>query len=128
MVLTNRTPEAAAVTIPILFCKRTAVSSLLLLPRRRQKKNPRRPLGDLGSRCRWLTHPKIGLGFIEVNGVGLRWELAGGGGERTVVLIHVTGGSLESWDEAAARHAAREPQALRRVLRHGTRGAGSRRW
>ena len=56
--------------------------------------------------------------FIEVNGVGLRYELAGSG-ERTVVLIHEMGGSLESWDEVVPRLAAR-----RRVLRYDTRGAG----
>jgi 3-oxoadipate enol-lactonase len=56
--------------------------------------------------------------FIEVNGVGLRYELAGSG-ERTVVLIHEMGGSLESWDEVVPRLAA-----SRRVLRYDTRGAG----
>ena len=56
--------------------------------------------------------------FIEVNGVGLRYELSGRG-ERTVVLIHEMGGSLESWDEVAPVLAAD-----RRVLRYDTRGAG----
>ena len=56
--------------------------------------------------------------FIEVNGVGLRYELSGSG-ERTVVLIHEMGGSLESWDEVAPVLAAG-----RRVLRYDTRGAG----
>jgi 3-oxoadipate enol-lactonase len=56
--------------------------------------------------------------FIEANGVGLRCELTGSG-ERTVVLIHEMGGSLESWDEVAPRLAGR-----RRVLRYDTRGAG----
>lgn len=58
------------------------------------------------------------MNFIEVNGVGLRYELTGSG-ERTVVLIHEMGGSLESWDEVAPRLAA-----SRRVLRYDTRGAG----
>src|SRR5436189_43632 len=43
--------------------------------------------------------------FIEVNGVGLRCELSGSG-ERTIVLIHEMGGSLESWGEVAPRRAA----------------------
>ena len=58
------------------------------------------------------------MNFIEANGVGLRYELSGSG-ERTVVLIHEMGGSLESWDEVAPRLAA-----SRRVLRYDTRGAG----
>jgi 3-oxoadipate enol-lactonase len=56
--------------------------------------------------------------FIEVNGVGLRYELSGRD-DRTVVLIHEMGGSLESWDEVAPALAAN-----RRVLRYDTRGAG----
>jgi 3-oxoadipate enol-lactonase len=56
--------------------------------------------------------------FIEANGVGLRYDISGNG-ERTVVLIHEMGGTLESWDEVAPRLAAR-----RRVLRYDTRGAG----
>ncbi len=56
--------------------------------------------------------------FIEVNGVGLRYELSGRD-DRTVVLIHEMGGSLESWDEVAPVLAAN-----RRVLRYDTRGAG----
>jgi len=56
--------------------------------------------------------------FIEVNGVGLRYELSGGD-DRTAVLIHEMGGSLESWDEVAPVLAAN-----RRVLRYDTRGAG----
>jgi 3-oxoadipate enol-lactonase len=58
------------------------------------------------------------MSFIEVNGVGLRYELSGSG-ERTVVLIHEMGGSLESWDEVAPRLGLRG-----RVLRYDTRGAG----
>ena len=56
--------------------------------------------------------------FIEVNGVGLRYELSGRD-DRTVVLIHEMGGSLESWDEVAPVLAANG-----RVLRYDTRGAG----
>jgi len=37
------------------------------------------------------------LEFIEVNGVRLRYELSGKG-DRTLVLVHEMGGSLESWD------------------------------
>ena len=58
------------------------------------------------------------MSFIEVNGVGLRYQLSGSG-ERAIVLIHEMGGSLDSWDEVAPRLAARG-----RVLRYDTRGAG----
>src|SRR6195256_604558 len=58
------------------------------------------------------------MDFVEANGVGLRCELAGGG-ERTLVLVHEMGGSLESWDDVVPRFAE-----SRRVLRYDTRGAG----
>src|SRR3979409_911001 len=58
------------------------------------------------------------MSFVDANGVGLRYALAGSG-ERTVVLIHEMGGSLESWDEVEPRLAT-----ARRVLRYDTRGAG----
>jgi 3-oxoadipate enol-lactonase len=58
------------------------------------------------------------MDFIEANGVALRCELSGSG-ERTLVLVHEMGGSLESWDDIAPRFAR-----SRRVLRHDTRGAG----
>ncbi|WP_199805663.1 alpha/beta fold hydrolase [Bradyrhizobium lablabi] len=58
------------------------------------------------------------MDFIEANGVALRCELSGGG-DRTLVLVHEMGGSLESWDEVAPRFAT-----SRRVLRYDTRGAG----
>src|SRR5882757_2511870 len=58
------------------------------------------------------------MDFVEANGVGLRSELTGGG-ERTLVLVHEMGGSLESWDDVAPRFAQ-----SRRVLRYDTRGAG----
>jgi 3-oxoadipate enol-lactonase len=56
--------------------------------------------------------------FIEANGIGLRYDLSGSG-ERTLVLIHEMGGTLESWDEVAPKLAKG-----RRVLRYDTRGAG----
>jgi 3-oxoadipate enol-lactonase len=56
--------------------------------------------------------------FVDINGVGLRYELSGSG-ERTIVLVHEMGGSLDSWDEVVPRLAA-----ARRVLRYDTRGAG----
>ncbi|THD75532.1 MAG: alpha/beta fold hydrolase [Bradyrhizobium sp.] len=56
--------------------------------------------------------------FVELDGVGLRFELSGKG-DRTLVLVHEMGGSLESWDEVAPRFAE-----SRRVLRYDTRGAG----
>ena len=67
------------------------------------------------------------MNFIEVNGVGLRYELSGRG-DRTVVLIHEMGGSLESWDAGGAG-AGRRPAcaALRhpwcRPVREGARHA-----
>ena len=51
------------------------------------------------------------MDFIEANGAGLRCELSGGG-DRTLVLVHEMGGSLESWDDVAPRLAK-----SRRVLR-----------
>jgi 3-oxoadipate enol-lactonase len=56
--------------------------------------------------------------FMEVDGVGLRFELSGKG-DRTLVLVHEMGGSLESWDDVAPLFAK-----SRRVLRYDTRGAG----
>ena len=56
--------------------------------------------------------------FIELNGAALRYELTGKG-DRTLVLVHEMGGSLESWDDVAPRFAE-----SRRVLRYDTRGAG----
>ena len=58
------------------------------------------------------------MDFIEAGGVGLRYELSGKG-NRTLVLVHEMGGSLESWDDVAPRLAE-----TRRVLRYDTRGAG----
>ena len=58
------------------------------------------------------------MDFIELEGVGLRYELSGKG-DRTLVLVHEMGGSLESWDDVAPRFAD-----SRRVLRYDTRGAG----
>jgi 3-oxoadipate enol-lactonase len=56
--------------------------------------------------------------FIELDGVALRYELSGKG-ERTIVLVHEMGGSLESWDDVAPKFAE-----SRRVLRYDTRGVG----
>ena len=56
--------------------------------------------------------------FAEVNGAGLRYALSGQG-ERTLVLVHEMGGSLESWDDVARRFAD-----SRKVLRYDCRGAG----
>jgi 3-oxoadipate enol-lactonase len=56
--------------------------------------------------------------FAEINGAGLRYALSGTG-ERTLVLVHEMGGSLESWEDAARRFSQ-----SRRVLRHDCRGAG----
>jgi 3-oxoadipate enol-lactonase len=58
------------------------------------------------------------MDFIELGGVALRYELSGKG-DRTLVLVHEMGGSLESWDDVAPRFAD-----SRRVLRYDARGAG----
>jgi 3-oxoadipate enol-lactonase len=58
------------------------------------------------------------MDFIELDGVALRYELSGKG-ERTLVVVHEMGGSLESWDEVVPRFTE-----SRRVLRYDTRGAG----
>jgi 3-oxoadipate enol-lactonase len=58
------------------------------------------------------------MDFIDLDGVGLRYELSGKG-DRTLVLVHEMGGSLESWDDVAPRFAE-----SRRVLRYDARGAG----
>ncbi len=58
------------------------------------------------------------MDFIEVNGTALRYDLTGRA-ERTLVLIHEMGGTLESWDLVLPALAAG-----RRVLRYDTRGAG----
>ena len=54
------------------------------------------------------------MDFIDANGVGLRCELSGSG-ERTLVLVHEMGGSLESWDEVAPRF-AKSRQVLRKSI------------
>src|SRR3981189_2570173 len=59
-----------------------------------------------------------GMDFIEREGLTLRYELSGRG-DRTLVLVHEMGGSLESWDDVAPRFAESH-----RVLRYDTRGAG----
>ena len=58
------------------------------------------------------------MDFAELDGLALRYELSGKG-DRTLVLVHEMGGSLESWDDVVPRFAA-----SRRVLRYDTRGAG----
>jgi 3-oxoadipate enol-lactonase len=58
------------------------------------------------------------MDFIELDGLSLRYELSGKG-DRTLVLVHEMGGSLESWDDVASRLAQ-----SRRILRYDTRGAG----
>ncbi|MGA2291065.1 alpha/beta fold hydrolase, partial [Bradyrhizobium sp.] len=56
--------------------------------------------------------------FIELDRIALRYELSGKG-DRTLVLVHEMGGSLESWDEVVPPLAK-----SRRILRYDTRGAG----
>jgi len=58
------------------------------------------------------------MDWVEVDGVSLRYELAGSGAN-TIVLVHEMGGSLETWDDmlpALVKHW--------RVLRYDTREAG----
>ena len=58
------------------------------------------------------------MNWVEVNGVGLRWDQSGSG-PTTLVLVHEMGGTLDSWDQAVrALHNGRV------VLRYDTRGAG----
>jgi 3-oxoadipate enol-lactonase len=56
--------------------------------------------------------------FAEINGGGMRYEVSGAG-ERTIVLVHEMGGSLESWDGVAPLFAQ-----SRHVLRYDFRGSG----
>jgi pimeloyl-ACP methyl ester carboxylesterase len=57
------------------------------------------------------------MDWADVNGVSLRYELAGTG-PRTLVLLHEMGGTLETWDAVMPRlHGFR-------VLRFDMRGAG----
>lgn len=58
------------------------------------------------------------MDWIEVNGVSLRYELAGHG-ESVVVFVHELGGALESWDETLPRF-----QRHFRTLRYDQRGFG----
>jgi 3-oxoadipate enol-lactonase len=58
------------------------------------------------------------MDFIELDGTALRYELSGKG-DRTLVLVHEMGGSLESWDDVASQF----PES-RQLLRYDTRGAG----
>jgi 3-oxoadipate enol-lactonase len=56
--------------------------------------------------------------FAEINGAGMRYALDGTG-ERTMVLVHEMGGTMESWEDAGRRFGE-----TRRVLRYDCRGAG----
>ena len=58
------------------------------------------------------------MNWIEVNGVGLRYDLSGSG-PTTLVLVHEMGGTLDSWDQGL-----NGLNNGRRVLRYDTRGAG----
>lgn len=58
------------------------------------------------------------MAFIEVNGAALRYDLTGSS-DKTLVLVHEMGGTLESWDDVLPML-----NAERRVLRYDTRGAG----
>jgi 3-oxoadipate enol-lactonase len=56
--------------------------------------------------------------WLDVNGAALRYELLGAG-DRTLVLVHEMGGTLDSWD-----HVLPALSRGRRMLRYDTRGAG----
>jgi len=58
------------------------------------------------------------MDWVEVNRVGLRYDLSGQGNQ-TLVLVHEMGGTLESWDMLLP---LLDPRF--RVLRYDTRGAG----
>ncbi|MFM9940595.1 MAG: alpha/beta fold hydrolase [Hyphomicrobiaceae bacterium] len=58
------------------------------------------------------------MAWIEVNGASLRYDLSGSG-DKTLVLVHEMGGTLESWDDVLPALSK-----TRRVLRYDTRGAG----
>jgi 3-oxoadipate enol-lactonase len=57
------------------------------------------------------------MDYIDVDGVSLRYDLAGSG-EKTVVLVYEMGGSLETWDYIVSELTKRW-----RVLRYDTREA-----
>src|SRR5450759_2647166 len=65
-----------------------------------------------------LNMERRAMDWIEVNGVSLRYDLTGTG-EKTIVLVHEMGGSLETWDYML-------PALIKRwrVLRYDTREAG----
>ena len=58
------------------------------------------------------------MAFIDINGAALRYDLSGAG-DKTLVLVHEMGGTLESWDDVLPALSKG-----RRVLRYDTRGAG----
>jgi pimeloyl-ACP methyl ester carboxylesterase len=58
------------------------------------------------------------MDWIEVNGTSLRYELSGTG-DKTLVLVHEMGGTLDSWDQVMPMLSPG-----RRMLRHDWRGAG----
>lgn len=58
------------------------------------------------------------MDWIDIDGIGLRYDLSGTGRE-TLVLVHEAGGTLESWDECLPAL-----QAHFRVLRYDQRGFG----
>jgi hypothetical protein len=60
------------------------------------------------------------MDWIEVNGVSLRYELAGSGAN-TIMLVHEMGGSLETWDDMLPALTKRW-----RVLRNFREAAGIR--
>src|SRR5262249_10324102 len=59
-------PEAAAVTMPILFCKRTGVPPCYAASPPPQDLSS--TCGGLGSWCRWVTHPKIAAPAVATGG------------------------------------------------------------
>jgi 3-oxoadipate enol-lactonase len=65
-----------------------------------------------------LARRKRRMQFIELSDTALRYELSGTA-DRTLVLVHEMGGSLESWDDVVPHFST-----SRRVLRYDTRGAG----
>lgn len=68
--------------------------------------------------CILATGKENQMPFIEINGAALRYDLSGSG-DKTLVLIHEMGGTMESWDDVLPALSKG-----RRVLRYDTRGAG----
>ncbi|MGY4238360.1 3-oxoadipate enol-lactonase [Bradyrhizobium sp. USDA 4449] len=66
-----------------------------------------------------LSSCSPGVAWAEINGVSLRYSLAGDADRPGIVLVHEIGGSIESWGDVA-----RELRDDHRVLCYDQRGSG----